>query len=147
MSRTHFLRKFIPGQYEIVKQTMVRSVSATDCCALTSDLWTGCHNHAYISLTAHFIDSASMEMKNYCFDNQRSSWQPYNHKLGWSTSNCSQRLELWWESLWILYRQLSKHWKCRKWPSKSIALASFGHTLQLSVLKAFNLNGCFGKST
>lgn len=44
---------------------VITELSEIDNCSFTSDLWTGCHNRAYISLTVHFI-TPSIEIKNFC---------------------------------------------------------------------------------
>ncbi len=137
-SRTHFSRKLIPQQYEIVKQRVVQSLSKIDYCAFTSDLWTGCHNKAYISLTVHFVNS-SMEMKNYCLATKEipeahtavnlaevlksafTEWSLSEKVYGFCTDNAQNIVNAVINNLQVLH------------------LPCFGHTLQLSVQKAFNL--------
>ena len=63
-SHSHVTKVLIPERYERVKQDVVKSLHEVDHCSLTSDLWTGCHDQLYLSLTVHFI-TLSMKMKNY----------------------------------------------------------------------------------
>ena len=64
-SRTTFSRAVIPNKYASVKESILGSLSAATHCSLTTDLWTGCHRRAYMSVTVHYITS-DWEMKHHC---------------------------------------------------------------------------------
>ena len=64
-SRTTFSRAIIPNKYTSVKESVLGSLSAAMQCSLTTDLWTGCHRRAYMSVTVHYITS-EWEMKHHC---------------------------------------------------------------------------------
>ena len=63
-SRTTIGRTIIPNKYTSVKASVLGSLSAATHCSLTTDLWTGCHRRAYMSVTVHYITS-EWEMKHH----------------------------------------------------------------------------------
>ena len=55
----------MPGIYEKVKHHVSLLLSSTDYVSVTTDLWSSSHSHhSFMSLTAHFIVSSSMDKKN-----------------------------------------------------------------------------------
>ena len=64
-SRSNVTRVLIPQKYEVVKEAVLASISKASYCSLTTDLWTGCHRRAYMTITAHYITS-EWEMKHHC---------------------------------------------------------------------------------
>ena len=69
-SRTYFSRVLVPTKYNEVKSNLRTSLSSAQHISFTTDLWTGCHNRSYISLSAHYI-SPTWEMKHHCL----STWE------------------------------------------------------------------------
>ena len=68
--RTHFSRVLIPAKYDEVKSSLRASLLLATHISFTTDLWTGCHNRAYLSLSAHYV-SPTWEMKHHCL----STWE------------------------------------------------------------------------
>ena len=68
-SRSHFTRVLLPAKYESVKARVTHSLSNTNCCSLTTDMWTGCHSCSYMAVTAHTI-SDDWKMKRFCLATQ-----------------------------------------------------------------------------
>ena len=64
-SRSTVTRVLIPQKYKIVKEAVLASISKANYCSLTTDLWTGCHRKAYMTVTAHYITS-EWEMRHHC---------------------------------------------------------------------------------
>ena len=56
--RTYFTDTVIPAKYRATRAVIENQLAAVGNCAVTTDLWTSLHQQcAYISLTAHFVDS------------------------------------------------------------------------------------------
>ena len=64
-SRFHFTRVLLPAKYEGIKASVTDSLSNTGCCSMMTDMWTGCHSHSYMAVTAHTI-SDDWKMKSFC---------------------------------------------------------------------------------
>ena len=64
-SRSQFSRVVIPMKYDKVKQSIKEKLEKAEFISLTTDMWTGCHNHGYISLSAHFVGD-DWKMDHYC---------------------------------------------------------------------------------
>ena len=64
-SRSQFSRVVIPMKYDEVKQSIKEKLEKAEFISLTTDMWTGCHNHGYISLSAHFVGD-DWKMDHYC---------------------------------------------------------------------------------
>ena len=64
-SHFHFTRVLLPAKYESIKTSVTDSLSNTGCCSLTALMWTGCHSHSYMTVTAHTI-SDDWKMKSFC---------------------------------------------------------------------------------
>ena len=54
----------MPAKYESIKAAVIDLLKKAGWCSLTTDMWTGCHSHSYIAVTAHTI-STEWEMKSY----------------------------------------------------------------------------------
>ena len=65
-SRTHFSRVAIPSKYEIGKDMVVMSVHKAEYIYFTTDLWTGCHSRAYMSITIHYLSPDDMQIHHHC---------------------------------------------------------------------------------
>ena len=52
-------------KYDEVKQSIKEKLEKAEFISLTTDMWTGCHNHGYISLSAHFVGD-DWKMDHYC---------------------------------------------------------------------------------
>ena len=120
-----------------MKQKVVEALSDVDHCSFMSDLWTACHNQAYISLTVHFVAS-SMEMKNFCLMTKEvpahttknlakvlqqtiEEWELASKVYGFTTDNGRNMVNAVVDHL------------------KVIHLPCIGHATQLAVEKAFRL--------
>ena len=57
------------AKYESVKASVTNWLSNTNCCLLTTDIWTGCHSCSYMAVTAHTI-SDDWKMKSFCLATQ-----------------------------------------------------------------------------
>ena len=56
--RTYFTNTVIPAKCRLTRAAIEKQLAAVETCAVTTDLWTSLHQQrAYISLTAHFVDS------------------------------------------------------------------------------------------
>ena len=129
----------IPNKYEAVKCKIQNELSKCKYCAITTDLWTSQHqNHSYISLTAHFITpefhlrARYLQTKEILTDYSAQSiaeilqtfiaeWNNNFKVFGATTDNGSNVVNA------VVDLQL-------------IHMPCIGHTLQLSIKKAFDLS-------
>ena len=63
-SRSQFSRVIIPQKYDEVRHTVKQALDGAEYLSLTTDLWTGCHNRRYMSLSVHFV-SSDWDMGHY----------------------------------------------------------------------------------
>ena len=144
-SHTHFTRVLLPQKYDLVKQLvkkkLVKLHNEAEHCAFTTDLWTGCHNRGYLSLTVHFIDSR-MELNHYCLMTKEVS---ESHTADVIASVLSESFQEWElrepEQVYAfctdngknIVNAIINHLKV-------LHLPCIGHTLQLSVQKSFSID-------
>ena len=63
-SRQYFSEVLIPEIYAKVKQRVTELLNSTNHVSLTTDIWTSTnYQHSFLSLTAHFIVTSSVEKK------------------------------------------------------------------------------------
>ena len=137
-SRTHFTRVAIPKKYEEVKGIVQRSLATAEHVSFTTDLWTGCHQRAYLSLTVHYINPA-MEIVHHSLCTREVS-------DAHTAENLAKELE---ESLreWAIRDKVygattDNGMNIKNAIVNEMELQHFpciGHTLQLSVAKALHL--------
>jgi len=64
-SQRYFSEVIIPGIHASVKYHISELLKSTDYVSVTTDIWSSTHSHhSFMSLTAHFILSSSMEKKH-----------------------------------------------------------------------------------
>ena len=68
-SRTQFSRVIIPMKYDEVKQSVKEKLDKGKFISLTTDMWTGCHNCSYITLSAHYVGD-DWQMHHHCLKTQ-----------------------------------------------------------------------------
>ena len=67
-STNYFSEKEIPRMYSELRDNIVNpAVTRASFYAVTTDLWTSCARHSFISFTIHFIDD-KWELKTFCLD-------------------------------------------------------------------------------
>ena len=67
-SRNYFSTTEIPKLYMDVKESIVKpAVQNAQYFSASTDLWTSCSNHPYLSFTIHFL-TKDWELKSYCLD-------------------------------------------------------------------------------
>ena len=66
-SRKYFTKQEIPRMYGEVKEVVKAKVSGAKHFAATTDLWTSCNTHPYLSYTVHFIND-DWQLQSLCLD-------------------------------------------------------------------------------
>lgn len=64
-SRKRFTEKIIPDLFTTVKDSILSELRKATSISFTTDIWTNVNMEAFMSLTAHFIDSETCSMKCY----------------------------------------------------------------------------------
>ena len=138
-SRTHFSKSVIPAKYAAAKQELETFLEGIHHCSITTDLWTAKYQvRSYVSLTCHAIDC---------------EWQLKSMVL------CTRELpdQHTAENLSVTLKEMMTEWKilskvvgsstdnARNIGNAMRILGIFnmpciGHTLQLSVLKSFDVD-------
>ena len=75
----------IPAMYDIIKQSVLTSISQSTAIALTTDAWTSLNNEAFIGVTAHYL-LENFEYENRCLTVKHA---PESH----TAESISQHLE------------------------------------------------------
>lgn len=140
-TRNPFAQVLLPSKYAVVKQIVKDDLTKADYVSLNSDLWTGCHNRGYLSLTVHFVVS-SMEMRHYCLMTQEVSVAHNAENLAKELTEAIDD----WDLPGKVYAFCTDNAKnivnaVRQLNGCVLHLPCFGHTLQLGVQKCFNIDG------
>ena len=137
-SRTHFSRIAIPSKYEKVKDTVMTFVDAAEYISFTTDLWTGCHSRAYISVTIHYL-TPDMKIHHHCITTREIS-------VAHTAENLANEIEVVLDQWGIRDRIYGATTDNAQNIRNAIVdvmelyhLGCIGHTLQLSVNKSFKL--------
>lgn len=56
-------------KYDEVKQGVKEKLDKAKFISLTTDMWSGCHNRGYISLSAHYVGN-DWQMHHHCLKTQ-----------------------------------------------------------------------------
>ena len=137
-SRTHFTRVAIPRKYEEVKRSVLASLSRADYISFTTDMWTAIHHRAYITVTVHYI-SPEMQMRHHTLCTQEIS---VAHSAENLADEIGRILEDWGlsEKLYGATTDNARNIRNAVVDIMQVMhLGCVGHTLQLSVHKAFVL--------
>ena len=67
LSRKYFTKQEIPRLYTEIKEMVKSKMNGAKYFAATTDLWTSCNNHPYLSFTVHFIDDDWL-LQSFCLD-------------------------------------------------------------------------------
>ena len=138
-SRKYFSHHVIPSKYEAIKCKVENELSKSKYCAITTDLWTSQHQYrSYISFATHYVTS-DFRLKSRCLQTKEmltdhrahsiaeqlqtfiSEWKIDTKVFGATTDNGSN-----------IVNAIVDHLKL-------IHMPCIGHTLQLSIKKAFDL--------
>ena len=138
-SRTHFSQAVIPTKYVEVRREMEAFLHTVQHCSVTTDLWTAKYQvRSYMSLTCHAIDGEwvlrsmvlstrelpvdhTAENLSFALTEVMTEWDIRDKVVGSSTDNA---------------KNIVNAMKCLD----IFNMPCVGHTLQLSVLKSFELN-------
>ena len=134
-SRTHFSRIAIPKKYEIVKDKMMMLIDAAEYISLTTNLWTGFHSRAYMSITIHYI-TPDMQIHHHCITTKEVSVAHTAENLA---SEIEEVLNKWDIRDRIYGATTDNAQNIRNDITEFHHLGCIGHTLQLSVNKSFRL--------
>ena len=137
-SRTYFSQTVLPAHYVDVKKKVEALLSTTQYCSITTDIWTAKYQtRGYLSLTCHFIDNEwtlrSIVLTTVALTTDHNGddisdtlselidqWNITDKVVASTTNNASNIIKA--------MRNLS-----------ILNMPCVGHTLQLSVLKSFDL--------
>ena len=71
-SRYQFSRVIIPSKYAEVKLEVESKLATAEYISVTTDMWTGCHQRGYMSLSAHYIRT-DWELCHHCLQTHEVS--------------------------------------------------------------------------
>jgi len=115
---------------------LVMLVDAAEYISFTTDLWTGCHSQAYISITLHYL-TPDMKIHHHCI----TTWEV---SVAQSTENLANETEVVLTEWGIIHSATTDNSQDIRNAIVDIMelhhLGCIGHTLQLSVNKSFKLN-------
>ena len=137
-SRYQFSRAIIPSKYAEVKLGVESKLATAEYISVTTDMWTGCHQRGYMSLSAHYI-SIDWEMCHHCLQTREVST---SHNAENLAQELRQSLDEWGIYKKVLIVTTDNAANIRKAIVDEMSLTHLGcigHTLQLSIGKALQL--------
>ena len=117
----------------------MKSVHTAECISFTTDLWTGCHNRAYMAITIHYLFPDNMQFHHHCITTQEVSVAHNAENL----ANAIEEVLNKWGIRDRIYGATTDNAQNIRNAIIDIMelhhLGCIGHTLQLSVNKSFRL--------
>ena len=138
-SHSQFSRVIIPRKYEEMKHSIKRELKSIEYLALTTDMWTGCHNHGYMSISTHFVGH-DWDMHHYCLQTREVASSHTALNLG---DEISRSMEEWEITSKVVMVTTDNGQNIKNAVTEVLELFHFGcigHTLQLSIGKALQIS-------
>ena len=139
LSRNHYSRLAIPQKYEEVKSLVQADLDKAEHICVTTDMWTGCHQRSYMSLSAHFV-TEEWQLKHFTLETREVT---SSHEAENLATELKKSFEQWMISEKVFTITTDNASNITNAVVKKLELphlGCFGHTLQLSIGKAFQLN-------
>ena len=137
-SQSQFSRVIIPQKYEEVRHTIKQVLDGAEYLSLTTDLWTGCHNRGYMSLSVHFV-SSDWDMGHYCLQTCEVA---SSHTALNLADELRNSMEEWEITDKVVMVTTDNGQNIRNAITEELELSHLGcigHTLQLSIGKALQI--------
>ena len=133
----------IESKYRVLKRVVRGGISGQDSVALTTDMWTSRAGDAYFSLTTHYITPNDFEMKH---NSLQCHFMPGSHDHVLISTAIRDSLKEWCIDLKedvsaFTTDNGSNVVKAIEEDLEKVRLPCAGHTLNLSVQKAFDVPG------
>ena len=136
-SCSQFSRIIIPMKYDEVKRSVQEKLEKAEFISLTRDMWTGCHNRGYISLSAHFVND--WEMHHHCLQTREVV---SSHTAENLAEEIHYSLDEWNITEKVVMVTTDNAQNIKNAISQELEISHLpcvGHTLQLSIGKALQL--------
>ena len=138
-SRNYYTCSAIPQKYEEIKALVKDDLKKAEHISATTDMWTGCHQRGYMSLSGDFIDT-DWELKRHTLETWEITAAHDAENLAIELNKC---FELWKIAEKIFTVTTDNAANIRNAVVNKLNLVHLdcvGHTLQLSIGKAFKVN-------
>ena len=139
-SRKYFSTTEIPKLYMDVKESIVKpAVQNAQYFSASTDLWTSCSNHPYLSFTIHFL-TKDWELKSYCLDTVPLFEDHTGQNLADALQDILANWELKAESLVVTTTDNGSNFVLAFQLLEYPRLSCFGHNLDLAINKSLQLD-------
>ena len=122
-----------------MKHSIKQELKSIEYLALTTDMWTGCHNHGYMSISTHFVGH-DWDMHHYCLQTREVASSHTALNLG---DEISRSMEEWEITSKVVMVTTDNGQNIKNAVTEVLELFHFGcigHTLQLSIGKALQIS-------
>ena len=139
-SRNYFSEKEIPRMYSEVRDNIVNpAVTKASFYAATTDLWTSCARHPFMSFTIHFTDD-KWELKTFCLDTVPILQDHTGHNLAEAIQDVMANWELDPTNLVCVTTDNGSNFLSAFNILNWMRISCFGHNLDLCVNKAIQID-------
>ena len=139
-SRKYFSTTEIPKLYMDVKESIVKpAVQNAQYFSASTDLWTSCSNHPYLSFTIHFL-TKDWELKSYCLDTVPLFEDHTGQNIADALQDILANWELKAESLVVTTTDNGSNFVLAFQLLEYPRLSCFGHNLDLAINKSLQLD-------
>ena len=139
-SRKYFSTTEIPKLYIDVKESIVKpAVQNAQYFSASTDLWTSCSNHPYLSFTIHFL-TKDWELKSYCLDTIPLFEDHTGQNVADALQDILANWELKAESLVVTTTDNCSNFVLAFQLLEYLRLSCFGHNLDLAINKSLQLD-------
>ena len=138
-SRKYFAKQEIPRLYLEVMQMVKAKLGAAKYFAATSDLWTSCSNHPYLSYTAHFIDS-NWQLQSFCLNTVPLFEDHTGQNITEALEDILDNWELSPENLVATTTDNGSNFVAGFAALDWTRISCFGHNLNLAINKSLNID-------
>ena len=137
-SRKYFTKQEIPRLYTEIKEMVKSKVNGAKYFAATTDLWTSCNNHPYLSFTVHFIDDDWM-LQSFCLDTVPLFEDHTGQNIAEAIDDILENWGLSKEKLVAITTDNGSNFVAGMAILECTRISCFGHNLDLAINKSLNI--------
>ena len=139
-SRKYFTQQEIPRLYcEVRDNVVLKKLKEAKYFAATTDLWTSCANHPYLSYTIHFITN-NWSLQSFCLDTVPLFEDHTGQNIIEAIQDVSTNWNLSTEYLVATTTDNGSNFIAGMNSAGCLRISCFGHNLDLAINKALNVS-------
>lgn len=137
-SRKYFTKQEIPRLYAEVMERVKAKMGEAKYFSATTDLWTSCTNHPYLSYTIHFIDN-SWQLQSFCLDTIPLFQDHTGQNIAEAIKDILENWELSPDNLVATTTDNGSNFIAGMAVLEWTRISCFGHNLDLAINKSLNI--------